>query len=237
MSRQYNFSSQETPPVTQPVETALAIDTGSPIVSVAVSVDGQVVAERALEQRQSSGRLLQMIDEALEDSGLRLSEIDLLLGLRGPGSFTGLRVGLATLQGMRMALATESATLPTLQVLATLAPAGDHAITACVDALRGQWLTQDFMAVPPYRPLHAPEISSAEDLSAKSSHHHFVGFGISRLGAQLANTPAAVLIEPGPLAPQALRILDVCPADRNPDLLANPLYLRAPAVNPPSPAR
>jgi tRNA threonylcarbamoyl adenosine modification protein YeaZ len=236
MNRQYNFSNLQTPPVAQPVEAALAIDTGSPVVSVAVSVGGQVVAERAIEQRQSSGRLLQMIDEALEESGLQLFEIDLLLGLRGPGSFTGLRVGLATLQGIRMALATQTATFPTLQVLATLAPAGSHTITACVDALRGQWLMQDFMAVPPYRPLDTPETSSAEDFSVKGSHH-FVGFGISRWVAQLANPPDVVLIEPGPLAPQALRILDVCPAERDPDLLANPLYLRAPAVTPPSPAR
>ena len=232
MSSQYNFSSPETPPAAQTVETVLALDTGSPVVSVAISNSGEVLAERVIEQRQSSGRLLQMIDEVLQESELRLSEIDLLLALRGPGSFTGLRVGLAMVQGIRMALATRTATLPSLQVLATLAPAGGEVITACVDALRGQWLIQDFMAVAPYRPLRAPEMSSAEALSRKGSGP-FVGFGISGLRAQLGTLSNPVLIEPGPLAPQALRILDACPADENPELLANPLYLSAPAVTPP----
>ena len=228
MNCQYNFSSRET----LPNEAALALDTGSPVVSVAVSVGGRLAAERTIEQRQSSGRLLQIIDEVLEESGLRLSQIDLLLGLRGPGSFTGLRVGLATLQGMRLALGTRTATFPTLQVLATLAPAGSHSITACVDALREQWLIQDFVASPPYEPIQSPESLSGKDLLNRKSHI-YIGFGISRLRAQLASPSDAVLIEPGPLAPQALRILGVCHADPNPDLLANPLYLGAPAVTPP----
>ena len=177
MSRQYNFSNREVPPEPHSLGTVLAIDTGSPVVSVALSAGGEVIAERTSELRQSSERLLQMIDEVLGSSGLRLPEIDLLLGLRGPGSFTGLRVGLATLLGMRMALGIDTGTLPTLQVLATLAPTDARLITACVDALQGRWLTQEFAAAPTYLPINEPVITSAESLAMKSTGH-FVGFGI-----------------------------------------------------------
>lgn len=231
MSHQYSFSSNETPPEPQPVGAALAIDTGSPVVSVALSLAGRVVAERATELRESSSQLLRMIDEVLEVAGLRLADLDMLLGLRGPGSFTGLRVGLATLQGIRMALGIETATLPTLQVLATLVSPGDLQGTACVDALQGRWLTQDFGSTPPFLPIDEPTTTATEDLAARASGT-LVGFGISDLRDHLQPGSSVVLIEPGPLAPQALRVLHLCPPDRDPKLLASPLYLRAPAVTP-----
>lgn len=233
MRRQYSFSRREAPPQPAPGGAVLAIDTGSPVVSVAISVSSAVVAERATEIRQSSGRLLRMIDEALVESGLALSDLDLLLALRGPGSFTGLRVGLATLQGMRMALGTATATLPTLQVLATLAPAGAPRITGCVDALRGEWLAQDFSCGPLYSPLDEPSRTTSEDLSGRTSSH-CVGFGVSRLVSPTQVDSGLVLIEPGPLAAQALRILETCEPDRDPALLADPLYLQGPPVTPPS---
>ena len=104
MSGQYSFSINESSPTPQLSRAVLAIDTGSPLASVAIAIGGEVVAHRATEQRRSSGRLLEMIDQVLATAGLPLAAVDLLLGLRGPGSFTGLRVGLATLQGIRLAL-------------------------------------------------------------------------------------------------------------------------------------
>ena len=135
MNRQYNFSQPGTSPAPEPDRKVLAIDTGSPVVSVAVSIGTEVAANRATEVRQSSGQVLQMIDAVLTDAALSLTQIDLLLGLRGPGSFTGLRVGLATLQGIRLALGTSTATFPTLRVLASLAPYKASTVTACVDTI------------------------------------------------------------------------------------------------------
>lgn len=233
MHGQYNFSRQDDSPEPMAQGSVLAIDTGSPLVSVALSLHDEVVAERATAIRQSSGRLLQMIDEVLNEAGMQLPQVNLLLALRGPGSFTGLRVGLATLQGMRMALQTQTATLPTLQVLATLAPAEAPSVTACVDALREGWFVQDFSSGPAYLPLDEPFLCDAESLIA-GKISHLVGFGISQNLPAVQETTGPVLIEPGPLATQALRILDACPPDRDPALLAEPLYLRAPAVTPSS---
>lgn len=234
MQGQYSFSNSEPPPEARPAYTALAVDTGSPLASVAVAVRGEVVAQRAVEQRRSSGKLLGMIDEVLAEAGLPLAEVKLLLGLRGPGSFTGLRIGLATLQGIRLALGTPAATFSTLQVLATLAPAHSGLVTACVDALRGQWLAQVFESSAPFRPVSEPRLCSAADLFAAATHQ-FVGFEISRLRNETESRQDLQWIEPGPLASQALRALDFCAPDPDPARLSDPLYLRPPATTVPGP--
>jgi len=232
MNRQYSFSHPGALPARDSTGIVLAIDTGSPVVSVALSVGAEVVSRRATEVRQSSGQVLQMIDAVLTDAAVRLPQIDLLLGLRGPGSFTGLRIGLATLLGIRLALGISTATLPTLQVLASMAPDEASNVTACVDALRGQWLRQDFSAAAPYPPLHEPGHTTTKGLAASSSSH-LIGFGVTDLQPHLSQDSSILLVEPGPLAPQALRILDSCPPDPDPRLLSQPLYLRAPAVSVP----
>lgn len=232
MGRQYNFSSQQTSLDSHRSAAALAIDTGSPVVSVALSLDGEIAAQRSIELRRSSGQLLQMIDDVLAECGLQMAHLDLLVGLRGPGSFTGLRIGLATMMGIRMALGTPCVTFPTHQVLATLAPpARDGAVTACVDALRGAWLVQQFSSAPPYPALGPPENRTAESLVEEASSP-LVGFGVSKLVGPGRSAIPSSLVEPGPLAPQALRILDDCPPDPRPELLAQPLYLQPPAVQP-----
>lgn len=232
MSGQYSFSRNEAPPAPTAAAAVLALDTGSPVVSVAVSIAGEVVAEEATELQRSSGRLLEMIDRSLQAAGLAAGDLDLLIGLRGPGSFTGLRVGLATLQGMRLALGVPAATMTTLQVLATLAPEIGPRVTSCVDALRGEWIAQDFSSSPPHEPRSEPQLRTAPQIAAVPSRQ-LVGFGISRLREQLGVLEDVTLVEPGPLAPQALRQLDSCPLDRRPESLAQPLYLRPPAATPP----
>jgi hypothetical protein len=112
MNVQYNEI--EYPPDPRQQSVVLALDSGSPVVSVAVGVDREVVAEEALELKQSSSRLMSLIDSTLERATLRLSDVRILLGLRGPGSFTGLRVGMATLQGLTQALQVRVGTLSTL---------------------------------------------------------------------------------------------------------------------------
>ncbi|HEX6199577.1 MAG TPA: tRNA (adenosine(37)-N6)-threonylcarbamoyltransferase complex dimerization subunit type 1 TsaB, partial [Thermoanaerobaculia bacterium] len=131
-------------------EALLALDAGSPVVSVAVGPPGSVVAERSIEIRRSSERLVALVDECLEEAGVAMPELAGIVALRGPGSFTGLRVGLATALGFHQALGLPATTVPTLDVLALhgarrLREAGREGpvrIAAVVDALRGQWFTQ-----------------------------------------------------------------------------------------------
>lgn len=82
----------------------LAADTSLPILSVAL-FDETLIGSVSLEGKQSRNeKLLPAMDWLLTESGRRRAELKLLAVTRGPGSFTGVRVGLATIQGLAMAL-------------------------------------------------------------------------------------------------------------------------------------
>ncbi|HEX7152414.1 MAG TPA: tRNA (adenosine(37)-N6)-threonylcarbamoyltransferase complex dimerization subunit type 1 TsaB [Thermoanaerobaculia bacterium] len=83
----------------------LAADTSLAILSVALLDDDQLVGAMALEGKGSRNeKLLPAIDFLLAENGVERQAIDLFAVTRGPGSFTGVRIGLATLQGMALAL-------------------------------------------------------------------------------------------------------------------------------------
>lgn len=80
--------------------TVLTIDTSSPNCAVALRVD-EVLIERISEaQRQSAQRILPMISECLSEAGKGLSDLDFMVVVAGPGSFTGVRIGVAVAQGL-----------------------------------------------------------------------------------------------------------------------------------------
>ena len=83
----------------------LAADTSLPILSVAIVNDGALVGAMALEGRGSRNeKLLPAIDFLLAENAIERASLDLFAVTRGPGSFTGVRIGLATIQGLAMAL-------------------------------------------------------------------------------------------------------------------------------------
>lgn len=99
----------------------MALDTASPVVSVAAARPSGVIAERREELRRSSVRLLGMIDEVLAEAGVRVAGLAGVVVLAGPGSFTGLRVGLATALGLHQATGVAATAVPTLGTLARVA--------------------------------------------------------------------------------------------------------------------
>ncbi len=224
MNVQYNEI--EYPPDLQKQSIVMALDTGSPVVSVAVGVDCEVVVEQSLELKESSARLMYLIDSTLEQAELRLSDVTTLLGLRGPGSFTGLRVGMATLQGLTQALGVRVGTLSTLEVLATLGPAEHTLNLACVDALRGEWLVQGFSDGSVLGP---PELSRVDELVTRSPCH-LIGHGISTLRQQVETAPGLTFVEPGPLAGRAIEIFEEARVKWGFEGLKNPLYQRPPSA-------
>lgn len=225
----------------------LALDTGSPRVSVAVAAGGELLAERTVEIGRSSQRLIGMIDEALADAGVSTADLGGLVALAGPGSFTGLRVGLATTLGLSQALALPAAALPTLHALA-LATGREGAggrVAAVVDVLRGDWACQEFAVngAPP-RPCGEAERLSGEELAARWSRGEalqVVGFGAAEALAPLvADAVAAGRVsfrEPPALAPAAAVDATLRPPRWDAAALTEPLYFRPPAVTRPRPRR
>ena len=97
----------------------LAADTSLPILSVALVKDTQLLGATALEGRSSRNeKLLPAIDWLLGETGSDRKAIDLFAVTRGPGSFTGVRIGLATMQGMALALGKPVCAMSTHEAIA-----------------------------------------------------------------------------------------------------------------------
>lgn len=78
----------------------LAIDTAADICSVALSCDQTVIQRESSSARKHAADVLPMIQSVLDESGQALMQIDAIVMVSGPGSFTGLRIGTAVAQGL-----------------------------------------------------------------------------------------------------------------------------------------
>ena len=117
----------------------LAIDTVTEMCSVALSVDGELIEREDKAVNRHSNIVLGMINELLAEAGISLTQLDLIVNDVGPGSFTGIRIGMGVAQGLAY-----GADLPVLGVdaLSTLARGvNDNSkddILAAIDARMGQ---------------------------------------------------------------------------------------------------
>lgn len=117
----------------------LAIDTASPFPSVTLLARGGVQEEALPDDRRASEELLPAVARCFAAAGTTLSECDRIAVCAGPGSFTGLRVGLATAWALGRAAGVPVEVVPTLEALAeTLRPTGNARIGAALDAGRGE---------------------------------------------------------------------------------------------------
>lgn len=96
----------------------LALDTSTDAGSVALWQDGEVLENFQLLPRQQAQALLPQIDDLLAQAGIGLNQLDALAFGRGPGSFTGLRIAAASIQGLALALDRPVLPVSTLQTLA-----------------------------------------------------------------------------------------------------------------------
>jgi tRNA threonylcarbamoyladenosine biosynthesis protein TsaB len=108
----------------------LAFDTATDVATSALVEDGEVLGERA----SKASTLLEDIDALLRQASARTSDVGALAVGIGPGSFTGVRVGLATARGLALALGVPVAGISTLDALAAGAPGA----VPVVDARRGE---------------------------------------------------------------------------------------------------
>jgi tRNA threonylcarbamoyladenosine biosynthesis protein TsaB len=118
----------------------VALDTATDVASIAVGRDREPLVEIALPGRRHAAALLPGVVGALQMVGAGLGDVQRVLCSDGPGSFTGVRIGFATAQGIvRGNERVTVGTLPSLLALAwTAAPwAGGGSVAAVYDALRG----------------------------------------------------------------------------------------------------
>lgn len=120
----------------KPMKTILVLDTATEACSVALLHQGKVTALDELSPRTHTQRILPMVDELLSKAGVRLKEVDVLGFGRGPGSFTGVRVGVGIAQGL--ALGAELPVVPVSNLVAMAEAAyqqlGKTEVVALIDA-------------------------------------------------------------------------------------------------------
>ncbi|WKY49144.1 tRNA (adenosine(37)-N6)-threonylcarbamoyltransferase complex dimerization subunit type 1 TsaB [Eubacteriaceae bacterium ES3] len=120
----------------------LAIDTSTIVASVAIINEEKLVGEMIINhQKKHSEKLMSSIDHLLSDSGLELADIDVFGIVHGPGSFTGLRIGMATAKGFAQALDKPLVGVSTLESLAMNIPTTAGYICPILDAQRDQVYT------------------------------------------------------------------------------------------------
>jgi len=117
----------------------LAIDTSELRGSVAVRKEGRRAAVRRHESREDySSWLLPAVEACLSEAGEGIDAVDLLAACTGPGSFTGVRVGLTTVKAWAEVYGKKVVGVSRLEAMARCADAGAPFVAACYDAQRGQ---------------------------------------------------------------------------------------------------
>jgi tRNA threonylcarbamoyladenosine biosynthesis protein TsaB len=117
----------------------LAVETSTLAGGVALLDGDRLVGEYLLDVRVThSERLMAAVDRVLGDAGWSVRDLEALAVAIGPGSFTGLRIGLATVKGLAIALAIPVAAVPTLDAMASALPFASLPVCPVVDARKGE---------------------------------------------------------------------------------------------------
>lgn len=124
----------------------LAIDASTEACSVALALGDKVFSRYDLCPQSHSLMLLPMVDEVLKEAGVELSQLDGLIYGRGPGSFTGVRIGIGVAQGLAFAAELPVVGVSTLQAIAQKAYRlhGKENVIAAIDARMSEVYTARF---------------------------------------------------------------------------------------------
>jgi tRNA threonylcarbamoyladenosine biosynthesis protein TsaB len=120
----------------------LGLDTATTAASIAVLRDDDVLARATRNTHRRTADVLVAVDEACRTAGISPSQIDAVAIGAGPGSFTGLRIGMATAKGIAFALGKPVWAVSSLAALALAAP--DGVVVAILDARKGEIFTGTF---------------------------------------------------------------------------------------------
>lgn len=218
----------------------LIVDTALGACTACVVEDGTLLGVRSElmtkgHQERLAGMVRDAVADAARDGGGGFEKIDRIGVTVGPGSFTGLRVGLAFAQGLGASLDRPVIGLSTLDGLAiSIRPNG--LVAAVVDARRGQVYIRLFRDARPITEAQALSLEEATSLicdKAEGQAPLLVGSGGPVLVAAVPERLATALVAPFPApSPEGLAYMTaMADPDRHPP---RPLYLRAPDATPPT---
>jgi len=161
----------------------LALDTATEACSAALRIGGDTIERFEVLGRGHAERLLPMVQEVLAEAGVALSALDAIAFGRGPGSFTGLRIGAGVTQGLAFGAGLRVVPVSDLAALASQAAmaSGRAQVLACLDARMAQvyWAAFDCSDTAAPRALTPEAVANPEDvwLPEKGSRTLFFGAG------------------------------------------------------------
>jgi len=180
----------------------LAIETSSPVLSVAVQVSGKAVVEECMEGfSRHAENLLPVLDRVLKIAGLGFEAVEAFLIGRGPGSFTGLRVGFATLKALVAGRPRPCFGALTLDMIAEAVPAADPGmLSVCLDAHRDRFYVRHYKNSKGFwRPSGSPKVLSPQAWLDEVPEGAFVtGNAMERYGDHFELASARKGIKPLP---------------------------------------
>ena len=123
----------------------LALDSSATVASVALCEDGRLLSEYTLNNKNThSETLLPMVEDVLSHFGLGIADVDAFAASAGPGSFTGVRIGAATLKGLAFGSDKPCIEVSTLEAIAYNAVCFEGLICPVMNARRSQVYTALF---------------------------------------------------------------------------------------------
>jgi len=211
----------------------LALDTATDALSVAVGAETGVCFSRWQKRRRGHAEeLAPLIEQALTASGIKAAELAGLITTIGPGTFTGVRIGLAAARGMRVALKIPVVGISTLDLMACQAGRRHPGlpVMAALDARRGQVYAQYFRRLDSAWPVpwSAPiALSAANAASMVVDGSILIGSG-AHLIAEACDAKVTVVASGGqPDATMLLKMMAERPLPDPRSAPPAPLYLRA----------
>ena len=199
----------------------LGLDTATKIGSVAIVRDGEVLAEARAESKSHGSELLPMIDELCARAQVRPRDLDAVAIGAGPGSFTGLRIGMATAKGIAFAAGRPLWAVSSLAAMAHDV-GGDDAIACVLDARRGEVFAGVYrkgVALVDERVMRPSELVAWVD---------GVALGARYCGDAVAEYPELAILSWTEITPSGRAVARLALAGDRTDVLATgvPAYLR-----------
>jgi tRNA threonylcarbamoyladenosine biosynthesis protein TsaB len=188
----------------------LAFDTATDVATSALVLDERVLGERA----SKAVRILDDVNALLGESGLEADAVDAIAVGTGPGSYTGLRIGLVTARALSLSLGAPVAGVSTLSALAEGAPGA----MPLIDGRRGEVFALDG---------GVPVVARPEDVAVQRGTT-YVGDGATRYRADLEARGALIPVDDDPRHVPWARHHATLAKDFGAADLAEPIYLRVP---------
>ncbi len=180
----------------------LQLETATPVCAVALAIDGKTVAlKEETAQNIHASKLTLFINEVMEQSGIAFSELDAVAVSKGPGSYTGLRIGVSTAKGLCFALDKPLIGINTLSMMAagflTEHPTYGGLICPMIDARRMEVFTAVFDAnLTEVEATNAKIVDETSFLNLLDQHQiTFIGNGAEKCSTLIEHKNAKFLTD------------------------------------------